>query len=376
MDATVSQSEIPGVYDSLSKTYDIWGKLAETRARSRAIELADINDGQHILEVAVGTGLGFYEIVQRNPNGANIGVDISPGMLQKAEKRLGKLAAVNYELKIGNAFNLEEETGSVDLLVNNYMFDLIAFDEMDGILEEFKRFQPEMFERLEKLVVQKNELTLAEYEQLPDISIDYAIMEKTAKGVVLPSEFGWSDIGSWKSLYEFLPKGDYNNVIDGDVIARNTENCFILGRDRLIATNHIKNMVVVETPDSIFVSDLDNSRDVKSIVESLQARGRREYRQHKTVHHPWGNTTILEQENNYTVKRIIVYPGSSAELYKDLMKIRHISVISGVGRSETATEKRILKQGDTIIVSGKEAVRIENSDEDLLGMIEVEMGRG
>jgi len=139
MDATVSQSEIPGVYDSLSKTYDIWGKLAETRARSRAIELADINDGQHILEVAVGTGLGFYEIVQRNPNGANIGVDISPGMLQKAEKRLGQLSAVNYELKIGNAFNLEEKGDHFDLLVNNYMFDLIAFDEMDAILEEFKR---------------------------------------------------------------------------------------------------------------------------------------------------------------------------------------------------------------------------------------------
>jgi ubiquinone/menaquinone biosynthesis C-methylase UbiE len=139
MDATVSQSEIPGVYDSLSKTYDIWGKLAETRARNRAIELADIRDGQTILEVAVGTGLGFYEIVQRNPKGTNVGVDISPGMLQKAEKRLGKLADANYELKIGNAFNLEEKDEQVDLLVNNYMFDLIAFDEMDGILEEFKR---------------------------------------------------------------------------------------------------------------------------------------------------------------------------------------------------------------------------------------------
>jgi ubiquinone/menaquinone biosynthesis C-methylase UbiE len=139
MDAKVSQSEIPGVYDSLSKTYDIWGKLAETRARNRAIELADINDGQNILEVAVGTGLGFYEIVQRNPNGTNIGVDISPGMLQKAEKRLGKLAAANYELKIGNAFKLEAETECVDLLVNNYMFDLMAFDDMDAILEEFKR---------------------------------------------------------------------------------------------------------------------------------------------------------------------------------------------------------------------------------------------
>lgn len=139
MDATVPQSEITGVYDSLSKTYDIWGKLAETRARNRAIELADIEDGQNILEVAAGTGLGFYEIVQRNPNGTNTGVDISPGMLQKAKKRLGKLTAANYELRIGNAFSLEEETGSFDLLVNNYMFDLIAFDDMDTILEEFKR---------------------------------------------------------------------------------------------------------------------------------------------------------------------------------------------------------------------------------------------
>jgi len=139
MDATVSQSEIPAVYDSLSKTYDIWGKLAETRARDRAIELADIEDGQDILEVAVGTGLGFYEIVQRNPSGTNIGVDISRGMLQKAEKRLGKLTAANYELGIGNAFNLETEDARFDLLVNNYMFDLIAFDDMDAILEEFKR---------------------------------------------------------------------------------------------------------------------------------------------------------------------------------------------------------------------------------------------
>lgn len=139
MDARVPQIDIPGVYDSLSKTYDIWGKLAETRARNRALELADIKDGQNILEVAVGTGLGFYEIVQRNPNGTNIGVDISPGMLQKAQKRLGKRIGANYELKIGNAFSLEAQDACFDLLVNNYMFDLIAFDDMDTIIEEFKR---------------------------------------------------------------------------------------------------------------------------------------------------------------------------------------------------------------------------------------------
>ena len=139
MEARVPQNEIPGVYDKLSKSYDIWGRLAETRARDRAIELADIRNGQTILEVAVGTGLGFYEIVQRNPDGINIGIDISPGMLQKANRRLRRLSDVNYELKIGNAFKLEEEDEHFDILVNNYMFDLIAFDEMDTILKEFKR---------------------------------------------------------------------------------------------------------------------------------------------------------------------------------------------------------------------------------------------
>ncbi len=139
MEARVPQTEIPGIYDKLSKTYDIWGKLAETRARDRAIELADIRDGQSILEVAVGTGLGFYEIVQRNPSGTNIGVDISRGMLHRAKNRLGQLTDANYELKIGNAFHLEEEDERFDLLVNSYMFDLIAFDHMDAIMEEFKR---------------------------------------------------------------------------------------------------------------------------------------------------------------------------------------------------------------------------------------------
>ena len=139
MDAKVSQSEIPGIYDSLSKTYDIWGKLAETKARNRALELADIHDGQNILEVAVGTGLAFYDIVKKNPGGTNCGIDISSGMLSKAQKRLRALSGANYQLKTGNAFKIEEASQHFDLLVNSYMFDLIAFKEMDRILTEFKR---------------------------------------------------------------------------------------------------------------------------------------------------------------------------------------------------------------------------------------------
>ncbi len=139
LDARISQEEIGLVYDKLSHIYDIWGKLTESRARDRAIELAAIKDGQNILEVAVGTGLAFYEIVKRNPHGANIGIDLSRGMLEKAKNRMRKMSGANYSLAIGTAFDLSAQTESVDLLVNNYMFDLISYEDMDKVLVEFKR---------------------------------------------------------------------------------------------------------------------------------------------------------------------------------------------------------------------------------------------
>jgi len=139
LDARLPQNEIVGVYDSLSKIYDLWGSLTESRARSRALELAEIKNGLAILEVAVGTGLAFYEIVKKNPGGNNIGIDLSPGMLKKAEKRLRRLSGANYELKKASAFNLEGEDEQFDVLINNYMFDLIPFDQMDTVLTEFRR---------------------------------------------------------------------------------------------------------------------------------------------------------------------------------------------------------------------------------------------
>jgi len=139
LEARVSQNEIASVYDSLAKIYDIWGNLTESRARSRALELAEIKNGLNILEVAVGTRLAFYEIVKRNPDGTNIGIDISAGMLKKARKRLSRLSGASYELKKASAFHLEGEDAQFDVLINNYMFDLIPFDQMDAVLTEFKR---------------------------------------------------------------------------------------------------------------------------------------------------------------------------------------------------------------------------------------------
>jgi ubiquinone/menaquinone biosynthesis C-methylase UbiE len=138
-DARIAQDQIGPLYDKLANVYDVWGKLTESRARHRAIELAAIEDGLSVLEVAVGTGLTFREIVKRNPHGRNAGIDLSPGMLAKAKKRLSKLAGANYSLDQGSAFNLATPTESVDMLVNNYMFDLIAYADMDKVLAEFKR---------------------------------------------------------------------------------------------------------------------------------------------------------------------------------------------------------------------------------------------
>jgi mannose-1-phosphate guanylyltransferase/mannose-6-phosphate isomerase len=145
------------------------------------------------------------------------------------------------------------------------------------IMDEFKVFEPELFKRMSDLVAVKETVAKADYEKLPNISIDYAIMERTDKGAVLPSDFGWSDIGSWKSLYDFFPKDDEGNVIKGDVIAKETRNCLIMGSNRLVTANHLENMVVVETSDSVFISDMKNTQDVKTIVTELKEKNRKEY---------------------------------------------------------------------------------------------------
>jgi mannose-1-phosphate guanylyltransferase/mannose-1-phosphate guanylyltransferase/mannose-6-phosphate isomerase len=196
-------------------------------------------------------------------------------------------------------------------------------------------------------------------------------MEKTTRGVVLPSDFGWSDIGSWKSLYDFLPKDDDRNVIDGDVIANHTRGCFILGSDRLIAVNHLKDTVVVETPDSIFVSDLDHSRDVKSIVTRLKEKGRKEYHQHRTIYHPWGSRTWLEQKEDFTVARLMIYPASILQTEMDVSTVMNLVVVKGAARVAIGAESHNLNQGMSTTFSVKGMVTIENTGDQPIYLIQV-----
>jgi mannose-1-phosphate guanylyltransferase/mannose-6-phosphate isomerase len=249
---------------------------------------------------------------------------------------------------------------------------MFAF-KVSVILKEFENHQPEMVAAMEEIFTEDQPLAKEAYDRLENISIDYAIMEKTDKCVVVPSDFGWSDIGSWKSLYDFLEKDANNNVLDGDVIAHDTNNCFILGRDRLIATNRLQDLVVVETPDSIFVSDLEHSRDVKSIVSELKDRGRKEYQQHRTVYHPWGISKLLEQKDSYTAVELMVYNGSSLQLPDDKVMARHLFIVKGQARISDGSQDKTLGLGDAVTFRAEAPLRIENVGEDALYLLQVEL---
>ena len=231
------------------------------------------------------------------------------------------------------------------------------------IIEEFKKFQPDLYNKLTGFLLTSETLTKIEYEQLSNISIDYAIMEKTDKGVVLPSDFGWSDIGSWKTIYNFSPKDENKNVIEGNIITNETRNCFIMGGKRLIATNHIENIVVVETPDSVFVSDINNSRDVKAIVAKLKKDGRVEHRKHQTVFYSWGREISIEKQGGNKTSRLVIYPGGLYETRVDPETLVHIIVLDKSVDILTGKSKKRLKKGESLVICKAGPFNINNPDE-------------
>lgn len=137
--ARLNKLEVIAVYSNTAVVYDIWGAVTESKAREKAMALAEIRDGESILEVAVGTGLTFFEILKANPNGENAGIDLTPAMLEKARRKAAKTGAVNYQLAVGDAYNLQFPDRHFDLLMNNYMFDLLPEKDFLTVLAEFKR---------------------------------------------------------------------------------------------------------------------------------------------------------------------------------------------------------------------------------------------
>ena len=138
-DALLEKSRVPDTYRKIARIYDLWAWLTESRARDRCLELANIEDGEAVLEVAVGTGLAFERILEANPSGSNEGIDLTDAMLSRAVRKAAKSGSSNYRLRVGDAYDLDFPDDSFDVLINNYMFDLLPQQDFLTVLEEFKR---------------------------------------------------------------------------------------------------------------------------------------------------------------------------------------------------------------------------------------------
>lgn len=137
--ARLAKQDVNAVYQGVAPIYDLWGALTETKARSHCLEWANIHDGEAVLEVAVGTGLTFAEILKRNSSGRNEGIDLTPAMLERARLRAAATGAQNYHLSVGDAYALEYADATFDVIVNNFMFDLLPEEDFATVLAEFKR---------------------------------------------------------------------------------------------------------------------------------------------------------------------------------------------------------------------------------------------
>ena len=238
------------------------------------------------------------------------------------------------------------------------------------ILKEYRQHQSKMVTQMEAIVKKGDPIALTDYKRLDNLAFDVAIMEKTTKGVVLPSDFGWSDIGSWKSLYQYLPKDHNGNALVGDVHCQNVQNSMLLSKNRLVAANDIADIVLVETPDAIFVSNLETSRDVKKIVSNLKEKDRPEHRVHILETHAWGSVKILEKSTDATVVRITIKPGKTYVCHPAPKGRVYINILAGDCRLGCVQADRLVNAGDSVSLDIQSEYLIENkSDHDALLII-------
>lgn len=205
-------------------------------------------------------------------------------------------------------------------------------------------------------------------------SIDYAVMEKTADAVVVPLDAGWSDVGSWSSLYEALPADADGNVTHGDVLAEDTNGCYLYSESRLIGTVGLKDHVVVETKDAVLVAPKDKVQDVKKLVAKIKAQGREEHSLHREVFRPWGSYDSIDAGERFQVKRLTVKPGASMSLQLHHHRAEHWIVVSGTARITRGDEVFLLEENQSTYIPIGAKHRIENPGKITLHMIEVQSG--
>jgi mannose-1-phosphate guanylyltransferase/mannose-1-phosphate guanylyltransferase/mannose-6-phosphate isomerase len=212
------------------------------------------------------------------------------------------------------------------------------------------------------------------FSSSPSISIDYAVMEKTDHAAVVPTDFGWSDVGSWSALWDVGDKDGGGNVVVGDVVVDDASGCYVRGEGPLVAALGIRDLVITATPDVVLVTTKERDQDVGKLVRQLKTNGHRAATQAQRVDRPWGYYQSIHAGDRFQVKRITVNPGAKLSLQKHYHRAEHWIVVNGTAVVTRDDEQILLRENESIFVPLGCMHRLENPGKVPLNLIEVQSG--
>ncbi|MEE9905435.1 MAG: mannose-1-phosphate guanylyltransferase/mannose-6-phosphate isomerase [Chlorobium sp.] len=250
----------------------------------------------------------------------------------------------------------------------------------DVFLRELEQLNPEMLalcrRAFESAAVDLDFLRLdsSAFTACPADSIDYAVMEKTSRAVVVPLDAGWNDVGAWSALWELNEHDDASNVLKGDVLVEDVRDSYIHATSRLVGAVGVDNLIIVETPDAVLVSSRDKVQEVKSIVRKLQDSKRVEAETHRRVYRPWGSYETVDLADRFQVKRIIVKPGAALSLQKHFHRAEHWIVVKGTAQITVGDRQITLGEDQSTYIPLGSLHRLENPGKIPLELIEVQTG--
>lgn len=212
------------------------------------------------------------------------------------------------------------------------------------------------------------------FARCPADSIDYAVMEKTRKAMVIPLAAGWNDVGSWSALWEVATKDSHGNALRGDVLALGAHNCYLHAEHKLLTVLGVQDLVVVETPDAVMVAAKDSVQDVKLLVEQLKQAQRSEIQTHRKVYRPWGHYDVIEQGDRHKTKRIVVKPGAKLSLQVHHHRAEHWVVVKGTALVSKGDEQVLISENQSTFIPLGVAHCLANPGIIPLEIVEVQSG--
>ena len=265
-------------------------------------------------------------------------------------------------------------------LWNSGMFCMRA----DSVLQEFKAHAPQILDAITHCLEHSQmfegkqqrhlELDSQSFAQAPDLSFDYAVMERSQKVAVVPCQLGWSDIGSWQAVRELSPADANGNQCNGENVLHDVHNCYIDSPKRLVGGVGLNDLIIVDTPDALLVADARRSQDVRHIAQALKLQGHDAYRLHRTVTRPWGAYTVLEEGPGFKIKRIVVKPRAALSLQVHQRRSEHWIVVSGVAQVTNGDLDMRLDTNESTFIKSGSPHRLSNTGDTDLIMIEVQSG--